>query len=390
MTSATLDESAKLGVTSARRIALVHHWLVTRRGGERCLEALASLLPGADLFTLVHDPDACPVPPGLGTVTTSALQRWGFGRRHFRAFLPLFPRLYGGLDLSGYDLVLSSDASLAKTVKVPQDCLHVCYCYSPVRYAWDLSELYLERSVPALARPLARALLAGVRRADHRAAQRVDHFVAISRTVAERIERCYGRSSKVIYPPTDIEFFRPDETEARPHQAGGDSRPYLLLGQAVPYKRFDDAVNACRTLGRPLIVAGGGPGFDQLRDLAGPQTTFIPRPTDAEVRGMYQRCRALIFPGEEDFGLVPVEAMACGRPVIALGRGGATETIVHEQTGILTTSSGAEVLLEGIRRFEAWERHFEPSAAVARATRFSLESHRRAMGRFLGDLQISG
>ena len=371
------------------RLALVHHWLVTRRGGERCLETLAELLPGADLFTLVHDAAACPAPPGLGQVHTTALQRWGFGRRHFRAFLPLFSRFYGGLDLSGYDLVVTSDASLAKTVKVPQGCRHVCYCYSPVRYAWDLSELYLERSVPAWARPLARAVLAAVRRTDYRAAQKVDHFVAISQTVAERIERCYGRPSVTIYPPTDVDFFCPAENEAHAPRAGDNSRPYLLFGQAVPYKRFDDAVLACRALDRPLIVSGGGPDFARLADLAGPQTTFISRPSDQEVRSLYQQCRALLFPGEEDFGLVPVEAMACGRPVIALGRGGATETIVHEQTGILTASSGADVLLDGIRRFEAWERHFEPSAAVARAALFSLESHRRAMGLFLGDLQLS-
>jgi glycosyltransferase involved in cell wall biosynthesis len=382
------------------RLALVHHWLVTRRGGERCLDTLAELLPGADLFTLVHDPVACPAPPGLGNVTTTALQRWAFGRNHFRAFLPLFARLYGSLDLSGYDLVVTSDASVAKSVKVPEGCLHVCYCYSPVRYAWDLTETYLERSVPRALRPLARIMLTAVRRADYHAAQRIDHFVAISETVAERIQRCYGKPSQVIYPPTDVEFFRPapegpgnpSNSNASPASAtptSDNSRPYLLLGQVVPYKRFDEGVIACRELGRPLIVAGSGPGFDDLRALAGPQTTFIPSPSDEEVRGLYQQCRALLFPGVEDFGLVPVEAMACGRPVIALGQGGATETVVHEQTGILTSESGPDVLLDGIRRFETWEHSFEPSAAVVRASLFSLESHRRAMGEFLSTLQHS-
>jgi glycosyltransferase involved in cell wall biosynthesis len=378
----------KLGPAPGTRLALVHHWLVTRRGGERCLDALASWTPGADLFTLVHDPEACPAPAGLGRIQTTALQRWGWTRDHFRLWLPWFPRLYGSLDLSGYDLVISSDACLAKTVRVPEGCVHVCYCYSPVRYAWDLRELYLQHSVPALARPLARAVLAGVRRADRKAADRVDHFVAISQHVADRIQRCYGRTSVVIHPPTDITFFRPDERELQNHRSGDDSRPYLLLGQAVPYKRFEDAVLACGRLDRPLIVAGGGPDFDRLRTLAGPHTTFKRQPTDVEVRTLYQQCRALIFPGEEDFGLVPVEAMACGRPVIALGKGGATETVIHERTGVLTPAEGPEILLEGILRFETWEPHFDSSTAVARAAEFSLESHRRGMGLFLGALQI--
>jgi len=380
-------EPEKLGPASGTRLALVHHWLVTRRGGERCLEALASWAPGAELFTLVHDPEQCPPPAGLGRVVTTALQRWAWTRRHFRLFLPFFPRLYGALDLSGYDLVLTSDASLAKTVRVPSGCLHVCYCYSPARYAWDLSEVYLQHSIPALARPLVRAVLATVRRADLKGARRVDHFVAISQHVADRIQSCYGRSSTVIYPPTDVEFFRPDERAQRHHSTGDGSRPYLLFGRAVPYKRFSDAVLACRTLGRPLIVAGGGPGFDGLRALAGPRTTFIRQPTDVEVRELYQRCRALIFPGEEDFGLIPVEAMACGRPVIALGRGGATETVVHERTGILTAEHGPECLCDGILQFEAWEPHFDSSAAVARSAEFSLESHQRKMGLFLGALR---
>jgi len=375
---------------SGRRVALVHHWLVRRRGGERVLESLARLLPGADLFTLLHDPKRCPAPAGVASVTTSAMQALPFASRGFRALLPLLPRFYAAMDLSGHDLVVSSDAALAKTVRVPEDAKHLCYCYSPPRWAWDLEQTYLEQRVPAPARPAARRLLKNVRRVDRRAADRVTRFVAISRHVARRIERCYERESEVVHPPVDTAFFtpgdesdgtvaaRPGGNEVRPTQPSaaratfpdGAPRPYLLLGEAVAYKRFDLAVDACRELARPLVVAGGGPMFAALRRRAGPQTHFVPDPDDEQVRALYRDCRALLFPGEEDFGLVPVEAMACGRPVIALGIGGATETVVDGETGCLHTEQTAEALAESVKRFESIEASLASSACVERAAAF--------------------
>jgi glycosyltransferase involved in cell wall biosynthesis len=370
-------------MTDARRAALIHHWMVRRRGGERALEALSELLPGAPIFTLVHDARRCPAPPHAGPIVTSPLLRLPGGRQMFRVLLPFFPALYRQFDLSGRDLIVSSDACLAKTVSIPAGATHLCYCYSPVRYAWDLQSTYLDRAVPAVLRPIARAVLARIREADRRGAENVDRFVAISDVVAQRIERCYGRESDVVPPPVDTEFFCPaDEPEPRDPA----DRPYLVLGAMVPYKRFEDAVDACGRLGRPLIVAGHGRRLAALRRRAGPHTSFVPDPDDARVRELYRSCRALLFPGEEDFGLVPVEAMACGRPVIAWRRGGAVETVEHGRTGILYDAAGPEGLTAGIAEFEAGEADFDPAQAVSGAARFARERFIERMGAILAAL----
>lgn len=406
-----------------RRVALVHHWLVRRRGGEKVLETLARMLPGASLFTLVHDPARCPAPPGVSRVVTSGLQRVpGLRRGGFRALAPLLARFYGGLDLSGHDLVVSSDAALAKTVRVPDGVPHLCVCYSPPRWAWDLRDTYLERSVPRPLRPLARAGLSAVRRADAEGARGVTRFVAISEHVAERIARAYGREADVIHPPVDTAFFTPaidaeqarhdldavlaasntgstseqgaaQGAAARPAHGspadGAETRgsalrehPYLLLGEAVTYKRFEDAVDACARLDRPLVVAGGGPRWRDLVRRAGPRTRFVPRPTDTQVRTLYRGARALLFPGEEDFGLVPVEAMACGTPVIGLGRGGLVETVVDGETGVLYDAPGSAPLAAAMTRFEAHTRTstpFDQSTLARHAGNFSTEVHIRLM-----------
>ncbi|MCB9898727.1 MAG: glycosyltransferase [Planctomycetes bacterium] len=386
------------------KIALVHHWLVSRRGGERCLEAMLRVAPGSDVFTLVHDPRAWPVPDTAGRIVTSGLQRWPGGVRFFRALLPLLPRFYGALDLSGHDLVLSSDAALAKTVRVPEGVPHVCYCYSPIRYAWDLRETYLEQAVPRPLRPLARRMLDGVQRSDLAAARRVDLFVAISRHVAERIRRCYGRDAEVIHPPVDTVFYTPgapdDGLDARAETpADGESReaaaasdllrdlaarepserPYLMVGEVVPYKRFVDGVVACAALDRALIVAGGGSGFARLRRLAGPRTRFVMRPDDVTLRALYRGARALLYPGEEDFGIVPVEALACGCPVIAYGVGGAAETVRDGRDGVLYAEPGAPALGRAIHRFESMDAGIERSHLHSRACTFSAEVHERSM-----------
>ncbi len=373
-------------VPAGTRVALVHHWLVRRRGGERVLEALSRALPGADLFTLVHDPERCPAPREVARVITSRLGRIPFGRQTFRAWLPLFPKLYGELDLSGHDLVVSSDASVAKAVTVPEGVPHLCYCYSPVRYAWDLREVYLERGVPAPLRPLARGVLEGLRKADAEAAGRVDRFVAISAHVADRIRRAYGRDCSIVAPPVDIAFFTPGEEHPDGPTRAGEDRPYLLLGEAVPYKRFDLAVEACRRLDRPLVVAGGGPEFRRLAGLAGPRTRFVRDPTDEQVREFYRSCRALLFPGEEDFGLVPVEAMACGRPVVAFGLGGAAETVIDGETGVLYGGEGAEGLITGIERFEREQASLRASACVRRAANYGPAAFQAGLRRALAEV----
>jgi len=405
----------------SRRVALVHHWLVGQRGGERVLARLAERFPGAELFTLLHDADAAPAPPRIARVRTSALQGVPGAGRVFRVLLPLLPALYARLPLHGVDLVVSSDASVAKCVRVPDGVPHVCYCYSPPRYAHDLRELYLAESVPAALRPLARRLLRGVAARDREAAQRVTQFVAISNTVAARIRRAYDRDAVVIPPPVDTEFFTPAEARddaSHAHDdvarrvladlgagaesaAAGDTRPYLLAGAAVPYKRFEVAVDACRELDRALVVAGGGPRFDALRRRAGPRTRFVASPSDAELRALYRGCRALLFPGEEDFGLVPVEAMACGAPVIAWGVGGAAETVRHGETGVLydvpATNASPDAstptpaphaahvhaLSDAIRTFERAAHDFTPAACRRRAEHFATSRFSAALDTLL-------
>ncbi|GJM21398.1 MAG: glycosyl transferase [Planctomycetota bacterium] len=388
----------------APRVALVHHWLIEQRGGERVLARLAEMLPGAELFTLLHDPERAPAPPQISRVHTSSLQGVPGAQLGFRALLPLLPSLYERFNLRGFDLVLSSDASVAKCLRVPDDIPHLCYCYSPPRYVHDLRELYLSESVPAALRPLARRLLRGVAERDRRAAERVTEFVAISEHVAARIENAYGRDAHVIAPPVDTQFFTPCASAPTPANAPPPAsaprteRAYLLAGHAVPYKRFEVAVDACRELDRPLVVAGGGPRFDALRARAGARTRFVDSPTDDALRTLYRDCRALLFPGEEDFGLVPVEAMACGAPVIAWGVGGAAETVRHAETGWLyaldsngTTPQAASnprnaphaehvaALAAALQAFEVWESGFEPAAAVRRAQAYSVLAFRNAL-----------
>jgi glycosyltransferase involved in cell wall biosynthesis len=362
------------------------------------LDALLELLPAAEVYTLVHDAAACALPPRR-RVHVPAVSRVPGMRRAFRAALPWHARTFASFDLSRHDLLLTSDAALAKAARAAPGVPHVCYCYSPPRWAHDLREIYVG-SLAAPLRPAARAVLGRVADDDRRAAVGVTTFVAISRHVAARIERAYGRAATVVPPPVDTAFFtpaagRPDldpelgafglQLAALAQRSG--RRPYLALGHVVPYKRVDVAVGACRELGRPLVVAGDGPGFARLRRDAGPQTLFLRRPTDRQVRALYRGAAALLFPGEEDFGLVPVEAMACGTPVVALARGGACETVIDGVTGCLY-EEGAEravaALVAAIGRFESLAGRLAPRAAVARAADFAPVHFRR---RLLGLLE---
>jgi glycosyltransferase involved in cell wall biosynthesis len=362
------------------RPAVAHHWLVARRGGERVLDALLALLPGAPVYTLVHDPARCPAPAGARAVHASPLQRLPLAPRAFRVALPFHARAFAAFDLAGHDLLLSSDAALAKAVRAPPGAPHLCYCYSPPRWAHDLRDDYLAALPPPL-RPAARRLLTRVADQDRAAARAVTAFVAPSRHVAARIARAYEREAQVVPPPVDTAFFTPGDPSpdlgplAAPLQAlAPGRRPWLVLGHAAPYKRMDVAVRAARARGEPLVLAGDGPGFTRLARLAGPRALVLRAPSDRQVRGLLRAARALLFPGEEDFGLLPVEAMACGRPVVALARGGAVETVLDSVTGVLyPAAAGAEVpaLAAALDRFTALEDGLHADEAVARAAAFA-------------------
>ena len=348
------------------KVALVHDWLTGMRGGERCLEAFCELFPEADLFTLLHVPGSVSPAIEQRRVVTSFVQRLPGAFTRYRSYLPLFPAAVNSFDLREYDLILSSSHAVAKSVRVPPRALHVCYCFTPMRYVWDLYGEYFGESAGALTRAVMPPVAALMRRWDRRTAARVHHFVAISRFVADRIRRAYGRVADVIYPPVDVARFHVEETP-------GDF--YLVVSALTPYKRIDLAVMAARQLGRKLVVVGTGPEAHRLQNLAGADVEFLGWRDDEEVAHLYARCRALIFPTLEDFGITPLEAMAAGRPVIAFGQGGALETVVASggadpPTGIFFERQTVEHLIGAIREFERDPGRFEPKLLRRRAEAF--------------------
>lgn len=326
------------------KVAIIHYWLVGMRGGEKVIEALCRLYPQADIFTHVYVPEAVSETIRRHNVRTSFIQRLPRARSMYQRYLPLMPLALEQLDLRGYDLILSSESGPAKGIIAPPGSLHVCYCHSPMRYIWNMFHEYRERS-GALTRAAMPLLAHYIRNWDALSANRVDHYIANSETVAARLLRYYRRRSEVIHPPVDVDAFeRVSEAER------GDY--YLMVGELVGYKRADLAVQAFNASGRKLVVIGGGEGLAHLRSIAGPSISILGPQPFAVLRHHYARCRALIFPGEEDFGIVPVEAMASGTPVIAFGRGGATETVVDGVTGTFFGEQSLDAINEAVDRLE--------------------------------------
>ena len=350
--------------TGGPRIALVHDWLTGMRGGERCLEVFCELFPDAPIFTLLHVPGSVSPAIERHPIQTSFVQRLPGAAARYRQYLPLFPAAVRRFDLAGVDVVLSLSHCVAKAVRVPPGALHLCYCFTPMRYVWDLEDDYAS-AAGWLGRRLMPPAAALLRRWDRRTGS-VDDFVAISRHIADRIRRVYGRGAEVIHPPVEVERFRiADEVDDY----------YLVVSALVPYKRVDLAIAAATRLGRRLLVVGRGPEEARLRAMAGPRVRFLGWRSDAEVAGLYARCRAVLFPSVEDFGIVPLEAAAAGRPTIALARGGALETMVgldaHEPpTAVFFHEQTVEALADAIVRYEAAATRFEPLALRARAARF--------------------
>ncbi|MCI0381326.1 MAG: glycosyltransferase [Gemmataceae bacterium] len=346
------------------RVVLVHDWLTGMRGGEKVLEVFCRRWPQATLYTLLHKRGS--VSPTIEALVTrtSYLQWLPRVHRYYRYLLPLMPRAVGWR-LPDCDLVLSSSHCVAKGVQAPAGVPHVCYCYTPMRYAWHMRDAYFQRGLKGW---LVDRLLSHLRDWDCRTAQGVTHFIAISATVQERVRQCYGRDSVVIHPPVDTEFYTPS------HVAREDF--YLVLSALAPYKRVDLAVAACAKLGRRLVIIGTGQDEKKLRRLARSNVQFLGWQADDVLRDHLRRCRALLFPGEEDFGIVPVEAQACGAPVIAYGRGGATETVVplpkHPcPTGVWFEEQTTECLSQAIQEFERHEDTFDPAALRRHALQFN-------------------
>ena len=341
------------------RVVLAHDWLTGMRGGERVLELLCAGMPGAPVYTLLHRRGAVSARIEAHPVVTSWLQRVPGIARTYRYFLPFFRSAVERMTPPPADLLLSTSHCAAKGLRVPAGAKHLCYCFTPMRYAWMFHDEYFGRD--PVKRAIVGPLLAALREWDRRASDRVDRFVTLSRHVQDRIRHSYGRESEVVYPPVNTSFFTPAG-------AGHDAFD-LMVSALVPYKRVDLAVRAYTRLGFPLRIVGTGTGYPALRRLAGPNVEFLGWRPDEEVRDLYRRCRCLVFPGEEDFGIVRVEVQACGRPVVAFGRGGALESVADGVSGVYFAEQTEDALLGAVEACAA--RRWDSAAIRRNAERFN-------------------
>lgn len=373
------------------RVALIHDWLTGMRGGERCLEALCDLFPRADIFTLLHVKGSVSKTIEKRRIRTSAIQSLPFAAGRYRYYLPLFPWAIERLTLDRYDLILSSSHCVAKGVRPPPHALHITYLYTPMRYIWDMQDAYIGSGrMGPVSRLMLRAIAGRLRRWDIAVNTRVDYFIAISQHVADRIRRHYGREAEVIYPPVETTRF---------HIAERTDDYYLVAGAFAPYKRIDLAIEAFNRLRRRLVIVGEGQESRRLRHMAGPTIEFVGWRPDSEVADLLARCRALVFPGEEDFGILPVEAMACGRPVIAYGKGGVTETVIplnscefrigfptpNSPTGVFFYEQSVEALIQAIDLFEQSADRFDPEALRTHALAFDRSIFEKRIANYVGE-----
>jgi glycosyltransferase involved in cell wall biosynthesis len=359
--------------------ALCHDWLTGMRGGERVLEILADGFPDADIYTLLHNEGSVSDRITSHRIHTSWLQHIPKVMDTYRYYLPLMPKTIRLFHPPEGDLILSTSHCVAKGLPKTGRTKHLCYCFTPMRYAWLFRDDYFGRN--PIKRAIYDPILSALQRWDKKTAAEVDHFVAISEHVRERIHRFYGRDASVVYPPADTDYFTPEGE-------GHDGYDFIVSAM-VPYKKVDLAIQAYNRLGYPLKIMGGGGGLDALKRMAGPNITFLGRQPDEVLRESLRRCRFLVFPGEEDFGIVPVEAMACGKPVIAYGKGGVTETVVDGESGVFFAEQTEDALVTAVER--AAEMSWDPAAIRTRAERFSIQAFidgmNAAIAECLGQLQ---
>jgi glycosyltransferase involved in cell wall biosynthesis len=359
------------------KVALVHYWLVGMRGGERVLEALCQLYPEADIYTHVYLPDSVSELVRRHRVYTSFIARLPRAASWYPYYLPLMPMALETLDLSAYDLVISSESGPAKGVITAPGSLHVCYCHSPMRYLWDMKEAYFG-DAGRLKRLAMAPLTHYLRLWDQASAARVDHFIANSHFVKQRIRKFYRRSATVIHPPVNVDGFTPGD---------GPEDYYLAVGQLVRYKRFDLAVAAFNRLGRKLVIIGDGTENRSLQRRAGPHVRFLGAVEGEQLVQYYRSCRALIFPGIEDFGIVPVEAMACGRPVVAYAAGGALETVIAEKTGVFFHEQTADALCQAVEALDTLLPGLDAAAIRQHAQSFNAARFANQMSAFIRQRQ---
>jgi glycosyltransferase involved in cell wall biosynthesis len=346
------------------RVAIVHDWLNQIGGAESVLETLMQMFPGATVYTSIYWAEAMPSVYRQWDIRTTWMDRLPRIHRHHQPYLLLYPLAFGGLELRGFDLVVSNKSAFCMGVRTAPGTRHVCYCLTPTRFVWDFDTYVSRERVGGLARSLVRPFLGRLQRWERAAADRVDAFVAISSAIQARIRRFYERESVVVYPPVDTARFPPSPD-------GNHDDYFLIVSRLVPYKRIDLAVRAFTELDLPLWVAGSGRDRASLEAMAGPKVRFLGRVPDEELGQLMARCRAFVFPGLEDFGIAPVQAMAAGRPVIAFAGGGALDYVVEGVTGALFREQTSGSLADAVSRFD--EAAFAPSAIRAQAERFDTE-----------------
>jgi glycosyltransferase involved in cell wall biosynthesis len=359
------------------KVAIIHYWLVGMRGGEKVIEALCQMYPQADIYTHVYVPEMVSEKIRQHRVIPTFINSLPRAARMYKTYLPLMPLALEQLDLRGYDLIISSESGPSKGIIAPSDALHVCYCHTPMRYIWNMYHDY-RSGAGAVARLMMPPLTHYLRMWDVTSAARVDSFVANSATVARRIHRYYGASSVVIHPPVDTDLFSTAPSEL------GDY--YLMAGELVSYKRPDLAVRAFNEMKLKLVIIGGGEMLEKIRRLAGPTVTVLGSQPFEVLKQHYARCRALIFPGEEDFGMVPVEAMASGRPVVAFGRGGATETVADGVSGVFFAEQTVEAITSAVRSLSAIE--IDPERIAAHARQFGRDQFFQKMRTHIDGLLV--
>jgi glycosyltransferase involved in cell wall biosynthesis len=352
-------------------IALVHDWLNQIGGAEDVLETIAGMFPDAPIYTSMYWRAGMPPAYRSWDIRTTWMDRLPGIYSHHQLYLPLYPLAFARLDLSGYPVVLSNKSGFCHGVRT-DGAVHVCYCLSPTRYVWEFEEYAAREALPPALKTTLLPIIRLLRRWDYRAAQRADHFIAISSEIQARIRHYYGRDSTIIHPPVDTARFEPAPTH-------GDY--YLIVSRLVPYRRIDLVVQAFNKLGLPLIIAGDGRDRDALKKLAGSNVTFLGRVPDADLPELYARCRAYVLPGVEDFGIAPLQAQAAGRPVIAYRAGGALDTVVEGETGAFFDESTPEALAAAVRAFDPDT--IDPRACAQNAARFDASVFRRKLRQFV-------
>ena len=350
----------------------MHDWLNQIGGAEGVLEALVEMYPAAPIYTSMYWPQAMPQAYRSWDIRTSFMDRLPLAKRYHQPYLPLYPLAFESFDLAGYDLVISNKSAFCHGVIVPPEALHICYCLTPTRFLWDYHRYVQREGVGRLVRLLLPLFLNYLRVWDRAAADRVDHFVAISQAVRRRIAKYYRREATVIYPPVDTGKYAP---------ADSHDDYFLIVSRLIPYKRIDLAVRAFNELGLPLVIVGDGRDRRRLEKMAGPNIRFLGRVPEDKLRELFSRCRAFIFPGLEDFGIAPVEAQAAGRPVIAYAGGGALETVVEGVTGAFFHQQTPEALIEAIEKFD--DKAYDPAAIRRHAQRFDKKVFKRRLREFV-------